>query len=327
MNKLFLIFTCIFLFGTSINAQTKNVDDCNKIINQIEKLLLYKEKSPNQLRSLMTDLKFCLGEENQVYNQLNIRVNGNLLPIDIKLVKSDIYNKRFIEGAKKVPKLKLQYSYNEEITKLEKFVDKKIFSSYKKNVLRKKPSYMSIEPSFSLSTSEQKIDGFNKVNTSIIYPIFGIAVYGKFNQKSKSESISKATRYSYSQVGIKIEYRDSKTILFSESQTNSNVYDDYGTIQLSLLIRKCLGIDLGILNYRDNGQLLISNQQYTGALSLFIPIHFISFGVSSKLITDLKSDHSIQFALGTKINIGFFKLFTKADREEINTKIMLLKEK
>ena len=49
----------------------------------------------------MTDLKSCLGEENQVYKQLNIRVNGNLLPIDIKLVKSDIYNKRFNEGIRK----------------------------------------------------------------------------------------------------------------------------------------------------------------------------------------------------------------------------------
>ena len=107
-----LFFFSIFFFYTSINAQTNKTDDCNKIVNQIDKLLLYKDKSPKQLRSLMTDLKSCLGEENQVYKQLNIRVNGNLLPIDIKLVKSDIYNKRFNEGIRKIPKLKLQYQLN-----------------------------------------------------------------------------------------------------------------------------------------------------------------------------------------------------------------------
>ena len=323
MYKSTLFFFSIFFFYTSINAQSNKTDDCNKIVNQIEKLLLYKDKSPKQLRSLMTDLKSCLGEENQVYKQLNIRVNGNLLPIDIKLVKSDIYNKRFNKGIRKIPKLKLQYPYNEEITKLEKFVDKKIFSSYKKDVLRKKPSHISIEPSFSLSTSEQRINGFSKINTSTIHPVFGLGVYGKFNQKSKGESTTKATRYSYSQFGFKIEYRDAQTSLFSDNMNLTPLYGNYTNLQLSLLLRKCIGFDIGLLNYINNSEL---GNRYSGSFNFFIPMKFLSIGVSAKAISDFKDDHQIHFSLGTKINIGVFKIFSKADREEINTKIILLKE-
>lgn len=322
MKKLLFLYLILIFYSLQLQSQTNRNDDCNKIINQVEKLLLYKDKSPSQLRSLMSELKACLGEENQIYKQLNIRVKGNLLPIDIKLVKSDIYNKRYREGVRKIPQLKLHYPYSDEITKLEKYVDKRIFSNYKKEVLRKKPSHISIEPSFSLSTVEERIDGFDEINTTVIHPVYGISVSAKFNQKSKFESSTKPTRFSYSQIGFKIEYRDAQTFLFSDISSPNSYYGNFTNFQLSLLLRKCLGFDFGYLKYQNNTLV----NRYTGALNFYIPIRFISIGASAKLISDFRDNHDVQFSLGTKLNLGLFKIFSKGDREEINTKILLLKD-
>lgn len=325
MNKTIIFFLGLFFCSISIGAQTNKSDDCNKIITQIEKLLQYKDKSPNQLRSLMSELKSCLGEENKIYNQLSIRVSGHLLPIDIKLVKSDIYNKRYEEGVKKIPELKLHYPYSAEITKLEKFVDKKIFSNYKKKVLREKPSYISIEPSFSFSTSEQLVDGFSQINTSIIHPTYGISIYGKFNQKPKVQSNTKPTIFSYSQIGFKIEFRDAKSFLFTEDPNQNSTYGNFTNLQLSLLLRKCLGFDFGYVMY-ENKYSAERGNQYSGALNFYIPIRFISIGASAKVMSDFKDEHNLLFSVGTKLNLGLFKIFSKGDREEIDTKILLLKE-
>ena len=75
----------------------------NEISSQIDKLLKYKEKSPSQLRGLLADLKSISKGMEAPYNQMKIRVDGHILDVDIKLVRSDIYNDKFDIALMRVP--------------------------------------------------------------------------------------------------------------------------------------------------------------------------------------------------------------------------------
>jgi hypothetical protein len=65
--------------------------------------------------------------------------------------------------------------------------------------------------------------------------------------------------------------------------------------------------------------------KFTGALSLYIPINFMSIGITSKYITDFSGITNFSVGYGMKLNLGFSKKFTSEDKKEIQTKIMKIK--
>ena len=146
--------------------------------------------------------------------------------------------------------------------------------------------------------------------------------YVKFN-KNKKISSEKRTSFAFSQIGLKVDYRDVNYIVLKDTSSYFKA-SPYVNYQLSLLYRKTLGLDAGIVSYLNNGT-FTNNYSLTG--SFYIPIHFMSIGLNARLITDFKSPVPL-FQLGgtLKFNIGVYKPFSLRDREEVKSQVFKFKE-
>jgi hypothetical protein len=291
-----------------------------QISEDIENLLKYKDKSPAQLKALVVELKkYSVGNETN-FDELKARVDKYILPVEIKLTRSDIYNKNFSVAAKKTKELKVEYPYNKDLDVLEKYLDKKLFSSYKKSMLKTKPSWFSFEPSFALYSLEQNVKGYTGL--SDFCPTYGLGLCVKLKNREKSSS-SNRTKFSYSQIGLKLDYRDNSFVL--RQSVSASSIDSYFNSQISFIFRKTLGLDFGILSTSGTSNI---NNFYTFTPSFYFPMGWLSLGVHTKIWTDFKSNNPIiQYGASVKFNIGLYKPFTMRNREEIQSQVIKFKEK
>ncbi len=317
--KCFITLVVILSFNATFFGQT-NEEKYAQISEDIENLLKYKDKSPAQLKGLLAELKKYVKGNETNFDDLKKRVDQYVLPVEIKLTRSDIYNKKFDVAAKKTKELKVEYPYDKDIEVLEKYLDKKLFSSYKKAMLKTKPSWFSLEPSFAFYSLEKNIKGYTSMTD--FSPVYGLGLYVKINNKEKS-SFSTRKKFSYSQIGFKMDYRDNSYVL-NASNAQINI-DPYFNSQISFIYRKTLGLDFGILSIREIGNI---QNFYTFTPSFYIPMSWLSFGVHSRILTDFQSTNPlIQFGASLKLNIGLYKPFTLRNREEIHSQVIKFKEK
>lgn len=326
----YTIFTLIFfLFSNLLISQVDNNKQKEKFVqisSQIEKLLIYDEVSPKDLKSLLIELKTVSNGLESEFNQLKIRVDGHILDYDLKLVRSDVHNKKFDIALKKIPELKLYYPFSTKISSLEKFVDKKTFHHYKKTLKSKRSSYLSIEPSFSGFIPEYKLSNFDKFNISNINTVYGLGVYYKINPIEKSE-FNKKIKFKYSQIGMKFDYFDAKSYIYSDSLNLSSLSQlSYSNIQISFIARKCIGLDLGYINSQKINLIKRPPSVFNTTISFYIPFNVISIGLNARLLSDFKEYNRIQYGLTLKANIDVWKPFKKSDKEEIKTNIIKIKE-
>ncbi|MFM8242129.1 MAG: hypothetical protein ACKN86_04940, partial [Crocinitomicaceae bacterium] len=102
LKPLILVFFTTLQFQTS--AQNTNFEITTE---KIENLLRYKQKSPVQLRLLLQELKqYSKGNETR-YNQIKSRVDLVLIPLDIKIARSDVYNKKYEDATRKLKEIKI----------------------------------------------------------------------------------------------------------------------------------------------------------------------------------------------------------------------------
>lgn len=312
-----ILFSFIWISITGFSQSSKFYETSEKI----ENLLKYKEKSPSQLRMLLSELKNYSSGNEASYNQLKMRVNKYLMPIEIKLARSDVYNRKFKEAVDKMKEIKINYSYDKDIEKLESYVDRKLFLYHKRNMLNHKSSWFSLEPSLSMYTSEVDLKVFTQVVN--LNPVYGLGFYVKFN-KNKKNSSEKRTSFAFSQIGLKVDYKDVNYIVLKDTSSAFNT-SPYLNYQLSFLYRKTLGLDAGVVSYMNSMGNLKNNYSVTG--SFFIPLDFMSIGLNARLISDFTSTNPL-FQLGgtLKFNIGIYKPFSFRDREEVKSQVFKFKE-
>jgi hypothetical protein len=317
MNKKCFTFLLFLVLNFSVFSQTNRFYE---ISDKIENLLKYKEKSPSQLRSLLSELKNNSSSNESAYKQVQKRVNEYLLPIEIKLARSDVYNKKYKDAVVKMRELKVNYPYERNIERLEGYIDRKIYSYHKRNMMNQKSSWFTLEPSISMYTSEVRIGDFQGVSN--LNPTYGLGMYVKFNKRKKYSSSSKPN-FAFSQIGVKLDYRDTTyTLMRDTSFISMNPYINY---QLSFLYRKTLGLDAGLVSYISNSANIKNNYSLTG--SFYIPMKFLSLGINARMITDFKSSKPL-FQLGgtLKFNFGLYKPFSRRDREEVKSQVFKFKE-
>jgi hypothetical protein len=311
------IFTFLLL-ALSNKEMTAQTSKFGEVSDKIENLLRYKEKNPSQIRELLTELNyFRVGNEAE-FLLLKERVNNVLLPIDIKYARSDVYNKKFKEAVSKVNAIKVNYAFNKSTERLESYLDRKLFTNYKRLFLKSKPTWFSIEPSVSFYTSEVRIKNLESINN--LNPVYGLGLYFKTN---KREKFSKSGRYSFSQIGVKLDYRDPMYVLLKDSMFTTN--SPYFNPQISYIFRKTLGLEAGIMSFSKKLDAFSNLFSFTG--SVYIPMRILSIGFNARFITDFQSTNPL-FQLGTtiKLNLGLYKPFTSRDREEIRSQITKFKE-
>ena len=319
MRTPFFLLLFIFIPLVSIFSQDNTVK-FNTISEQIEKLLRYKEKSSTQLRILLKDLESYSQNNKNEFIQIQQRVNSYLLPIEIKLIRSDIYRKKYRNAVDQTKQIKLNYSYSTEIEKLDKYLDRKLYSNYKNLMIQQKPSLFSLEPSLSLYTQERLIDDVTKISN--LNPVYGLGLYYKFKNEKKENS-SKIPRFSFSQIGLKFDYRDNSYSISKDSEY-LDVYS-YLNSQISFLYRKTLGLDVGVIQYMDLMEK--GKTDYSMTASLYIPIRFFSLGAHARVISDLNlTQPTIQIGTSLKFNIGIYKPYSSSDKDEVKSQIIKFKE-
>lgn len=312
----YFILAILLLTFQNSKAQNQN-DRFIEKAGQIENLLRYKSKSPVQLRSLMNELKSLSSGNELQYEILKKRVNNYLLPIEIKLTRSDIYNHRFRDAVNKTYQIKNEYPFNDDIENLENYLDKKLFKSYKAELIEDRNSWFSLEPSITFFSQEVPLKEFKKASN--MNPVYGIGLYYKYKRGFKTNSMDKQIA-KYSQIGFKIDIRDTNYTILGTTGNQQNA--PYVNPQLSFLFGRTLGLDFGVLHSS-----LKNNPIYTATGSFYIPMGAASIGVTSRILTSFNNTlPSLQVGGSLKFNLGFYKSFTRRDAEEINVRILKFKE-
>jgi len=169
---------------------------------------------------------------------------------------------------------------------------------------------------------ELNIEDYAKIEHYNLNFMYGGGIYYRYNSQPK---YGKSGQFQFSQIGLKMDYLDTRQRYFqNDSLVNFNLQQSYFNPQLSLNFNKILQIDLGYLTNSTNF-LNTDDMKFTGALSLYIPINFMSIGITSKYITDFSGITNFSVGYGMKMNLGFSKKFTSEDKKEIQTKIMKIK--
>jgi len=315
-NNIFYLLIC-FLCSESLFGQVPTFLETSE---QLEKLLRYEQKSPNQLRELLTELEHNQTGFESEFQMLKTRVDRVLLPLEIKFTKSDIYNKDYKNAVQKIGLIKVNYKYDEAIQKLENYFDRKLFHDEKKTLLASKPHWFSVEPSIAFYSSEIEAKNFNTIQN--LNPVYGLGLYVRMKNKPTTSSSGKL-KFNYSQIGLKLDYRDPNYTYKLDTATFNNTV--YFNSQLSYLYKQVLGIDVGIISYSTKIDELSSYYSFTG--SFYIPMGWMSLGVNARIITDfLSTNPLVQIGTTLKFNLGLYKPFNNNDKEEVKAKIIKFKE-
>lgn len=316
-KKIIFIFSFICLSKSAFLQS--NEKEFNKITEEIENLLRYKEKSPSQLHELMGKLEALKSENEKAFDQLKLRVDAYLLPIEIQMIRSDIFNKEYKEAVLKTKNLKINYAYKKEIGDVEDYLDRKLYRFHKNKIQAHKPSWFSIEPSVALYSKEKTLSNLNSISN--LTPVYSFGIYSKFNNKKKISTQTK-TNFSFSQFGVKLDFRD-KNFTFFEDSSNM-VVKNYFNPQLSILLRKTIGLDFGIIDPLNKN---VVEKLYSISGSIYLPIKIISIGVNAKFLTDFKSTEPlVQLGTTFKFNLGFYKSFKRRESEEVKSQVIKFKE-
>jgi hypothetical protein len=306
-----------------VKKRSINEDLFNQITEKIETQLRYEQPSPKNLNDLLIELEKISYINQKLFQQYQIKVEKVTVDFQIKNAKSLLYNQNYNEALRSVTLLKKQTSiYDKRIDKLEQKLEDKIGAQFKKTLLDSRCARFALEPSLMLMIPETNIENYAKIQHYNLNFMYGGGIYYRFNAQPK---YGNSRQFHFSQIGVKMDYLDTRQRYFRNDSLGSfNLQQSYFNPQLSLNIRKILQIDLGYLTNSSNF-LNTDNMRFTGALSFYIPINFISLGVTSRYISDFKGINNFSVGYGIKMNLGFSKKFTADDKMEIQTRIMKIK--
>jgi hypothetical protein len=306
-----------------VKKYSSKLDDLRKrkfylISDKIEKILAYKSVSGEQLKNYMSELRELKDVDPERYNKLKSNSDNRLLDYEMKLIRSEIYNKNYTKALSDLPLLKITFDRSRKIESFERQIDRKIYYQFKNELLRSRPRLYSIEPSIFVVTppySSNSTNGNSYYNLNLNY---SLGVYRRIGIKPKNN----AGKFKYSSIGIKFDYLDSKQTF---NINDSSIYErnnSFLNTQLSMSIRKFIYLDLGYLSYKNS----MKSGLYNGTLSFYLPLGYFSLGLNLKYLTDFKQTNLIMSGVGVKLNFGLLKKFNSNDKQEIQTSILKLKQ-
>jgi hypothetical protein len=305
-----------------VKKYSTKLDDLRKrkfylICDKIEKLLSYKTVSGEQLKSYIGQLRGLKDIDPIRYNKIKDNTDIRLLDYDLKLIRSDVYNKNYTKALSDIPLLKINYDRNRKIESFEREIDRKIYSQFKNELLVSRPRLYNIEPSVFIMTPpiSYNKNGNSYYNLNLNY---SLGLYRRIGIKPKN----KTGNFKYSSIGVKFDYLNSKQTF---NINDSSIYErnnSFFNTQLSFGVRKFIYLELGYLSFNNS----LKSSLYNGAISFYIPIGYFSLGLNLKYLTDFKQNNLIMTGAGIKLNFGILKKFNSNDKQEIQTSILKLKQ-
>lgn len=309
----FLALTFFLLGALSTYAQT--APSFTDVAQQIERLLQYKDKSPTELRKLLGQLERLSTGNELAFKQIKMQVDHYLLPLEIKSIKSTIYNEDYQAANSALNNLKKNYTYSKDIDKLEKSLNASMFKYYKRIILKDIHPRLSLEPSYTWYSQDYTLEGIDEFEFVNFTPVYSLGLNYHFRFR---ESISAGnSSYNYSQIGIRYEFRDDAHLYYPLNPSSSNTPDQ--NLVFTTLWGQFLGVDFGM--YQN-----LQTPLYNGTLSVNIPLGGLSIGAHARVITDFNQDPTVQLGASARLTFKFFRPFNSKHKEEIEMRILRFKE-
>lgn len=309
------IFALTFLVLGAISSNAQTSTSFNEVAQQIERLLQYKDKSPTELRKLIGQLERLSNGNELAFKQIKMQVEHYLLPLEIKSIKSTIYNKDYQDANSALRNLKKNYTYSKDIEKLEKSLNTSMFKHYKKIILKDIHPRLSLEPSYTWFSQDYTLEGIDAFEFVNFTPVYSLSLNYHFRFR---ESISAGnSSYNYSQLGIRYEFRDDAHLYYPLNPSSSVTPTQ--NLVFTTLWGQFLGLDFGM--YQN-----LQTPMYNGTLNVNIPLGGLSVGAHARVITDFNQDPTIQLGASARLSFKFFRPFNSMHKEEIEMRILRFKE-
>jgi hypothetical protein len=309
------IFALTFLVLGAISSNAQTSTSFNEVAQQIERLLQYKDKSPTELRKLIGQLERLSNGNELAFKQIKMQVEHYLLPLEIKSIKSTIYNKDYQAANSALSNLKKNYTYSKDIEKLEKSLNTSMFKHYKKIILKDIHPRLSLEPSYTWFSQDYTLEGIDAFEFVNFTPVYSLSLNYHFRFR---ESISAGnSSYNYSQMGIRYEFRDDAHLYYPLNPSSSITPNQ--NLVFTTLWGQFLGLDFGM--YQN-----LNTPLYNGTLNVNIPLGGLSVGAHARVITDFNQDPTLQLGASARLSFKFFRPFNSKHKEEIEMRILRFKE-
>ena len=180
--------------------------------------------------------------------------------------------------------------------------------------LKESRTSFTLEPSISLFTIGKPLEEFTFFKSPGINLMYGLAAYKVYNNhESKRKGFKKS--YDYSQIGLKVDFFNGE----GESM-NQNIRLNYVNTQISCLINRRLGLDLGYAALL-NVTLPENKGLFSANLCAELPLDFLSLGLNARVLSDFSNLHQIQYGISLKYIFKMGGTLTNEDYKSINTMI------
>ena len=298
LSKSIFLFFSIFTFSMSNWAQdSTKLEIYQNHVSRMDEIMSKDGGSLEHLKVIYNQLKEIYEKEELLiesdslealtdrYNTYELRERARYIDImnqnyELKkaLISLEVIEKKFPE---------------EQLVKdLATATREKASKTLHKNLKESRTSY-TIEPSLSLFSIGKPLREFSFFQSPGMNLMYGLGAYKIFNvHESYRRGFKKS--YKYSQIGLKIDYFNGE----GES-INENVRLNYINTQISFMINRSLGLDLGYAALL-NTTLPTDKGLFSANLCAELPLDFISLGLNARVLSDFSEVHHIQYGLSLK---------------------------
>ena len=298
LSKSFFLFFSMFTLSMNYWAQdSTKFDIYQNHVSRMDKIMSKDGGSLEHLKVIYDQLKEIYEKEELLsessslealtdrYNAYELRERARYIDImnqNYELKKA-LISLEVIE--KKFPKEQL-------VKDLATATREKASKTLHKNLKESRTSY-TIEPSLSLFSIGKPLREFTFFKSPGMNLMYGLGAYKIFNvHESYRRGFKKS--YKYSQIGLKVDYFNGE----GES-INQNVRLNYVNTQISFMVNRSLGLDLGYAAVL-NTTLPTDKGLFSANLCAEIPIDFISLGLNARVLSDFSDVYHIQYGLSLK---------------------------
>ena len=207
--------------------------------------------------------------------------------------------------------LEQEYPENKQVKELGVITKQTTTERLKKNLKESKTAF-TIEPYISIFTLGKPLNEFAFFKFPGVNLMFGAGIFKTFNVHEASRNAFKK-RYTYSQIGIKLDY-------FSGESESENIALKYVNPQISFLFNRSIGCDLGYALI-SNSTLPVDNGLVSFNSSKEFAFDFLSAGINARVLSDFDEVNQIQYGLSLKYTFKLGNKLTQSDLDGIQKSI------
>ena len=207
--------------------------------------------------------------------------------------------------------LEQEYPENKQVKELGVITKQTTTERLKKNLKESKTAF-TIEPYISIFTLGKPLNEFAFFKFPGVNLMFGAGIFKTFNVHEASRNAFKK-RYTYSQIGIKLDY-------FSGESESENIALKYVNPQISFLFNRSIGCDLGYALI-SNSTLPVDNGLVSFNISKEFAFDFLSAGINARVLSDFDEVNQIQYGLSLKYTFKLGNKLTQSDLDGIQKSI------